>query len=562
MKVSIPREEIDRIMKQYECSEGRAIKAYLDAHELSKAVMEEELSRQLGARKDLKDGKLTIYTPRQVKDHLDRYVIGQEEYKKRLAIAAAFHFSMIAYMEDIGEESSVKRFRKKNTIISGPSGSGKTYCAEVLGDLLEVPTLIVDATDYTEAGYVGKSADDMIRELIDMAPGANRQEQADFINRFGGIIFIDEIDKKAKDRQLMGHDISREGFQRAVLKLIERKFVPIDNPMSPVSHMREAMSSQRGALHRRKENMVSTENILFIVGGSFQRPQNDLESIVKERLKHSAGRLREDGSFMVMGFGHMKPKNEIRAMKNCYKEADADDYIRYGLIPELVGRTPIRSYVNLLSKNDLVRIMRDTKDSIIQQYVMEFKSFGIDLNIEDAAIEYVAEQVENKKTGARALVSVWERILTDFQFELPGSNFKDLLVDRKLCKAPKDALLKMLKRSPFVDYIENFKKEFGIELVMAPDAQGVVEKYAKKNHLQVSDALKILLKGASALNYMNIEGKFHVSKEMLENEKYFDDIFTKWHQEKSKETKEDTKEGKDAIQEITGDEKKTHPDTN
>jgi endopeptidase Clp ATP-binding regulatory subunit ClpX len=536
MKVSIPREEIDRIMKQYECSEGRAIKAYLDAQELSKTVMEEELTRLLGVRKDLKDKKITIFTPRQIKDHLDRYVIGQEEYKKRLSIAAAFHFAIINYLEEEIEVTGVKRFRKKNTIISGPSGSGKTYCAEVLGDLLEVPTLTVDATDYTEAGYVGKSADDMVRELIDMAPGANRREQADFINRNGGIIFIDEIDKKAKDRQLGGHDISREGFQRAVLKLVERKYVSIDNPMSPVSQMREVMN-QRGAAHRKRESMISTEKILFIVGGSFQRPHNDLEDIVKERLKHVDGKIRQDGSVMVMGFGAVQPKNEIRAMNNFYKEAETDDYIKFGIIPELVGRIPIRSYVNLLSKNDLVRIMRDTEDSIINQYIIEFKAFGIEIVIDDAAIEYVAELAENKKTGARALVSVWENILTDFQYELPGSNFKDLIVSAELCRAPKDALLKMLKRSPFVDYVERFKLEYGIDLTLGPDVQSYIEEYAAKNNMQVSEALNRLLKGASALNYMNVEGKFEITEKMLEDGKYFDEIFTKWHQKRSKKVR-------------------------
>lgn len=543
MKISVPREEIERIMKQYECSEGRAIKAYLDAQELSKTVMEEELTRLLGARKDLKDKKITIFTPQQIKDHLDRYVIGQEEYKKRLSIAAAFHFAIIDHLEEEIEDKGVKRFRKKNTIISGPSGSGKTYCAEVLGDLLEVPTLIVDATDYTEAGYVGKSADDMVRELIDMAPGANRREQADFINRYGGIIFVDEIDKKAKDRQLIGHDISREGFQRAVLKLVERKYVSVDNPMSPVSQMKEVMS-QRGAAHRRRENMISTEKILFIVGGSFQRPTNDLESIVKERLKHVSGKVREDGSIMVMGFGSLQPEAEIRAMHNCYKEADTDDYIKFGLIPELVGRIPIRSYVNLLSKNDLIRIMRDTEDSIINQYIMEFKSFNIELIIEDAAIDYIAELAENKKTGARALVSVWENILTDFQYELPGSNFKELVVTEKLCRAPKDALLKMLKRSPFVDYVERFKQEYGIDLVLGPEVQDYIEEYAVRNNIQVSEALLQLLKRASALNYMNIKGKFEITKKMVTDSTYFDEIFTKWYRKRNRKENRGTRKEK------------------
>ena len=540
MKVSIPREEIDRIMKQYECDEQQAIKAYLEARKVSDEVFDEELTRQLGPKGGSEEWKTPVFSPRHIKAHLDKYVIGQEKYKKRLAIASSFHFAILKYLDEHAKETTVKRFRKKNTIIAGPSGSGKTYCAEVLGDLMEVPTLIVDATDYTEAGYVGKSADDMIRELIDVAPGGSRQEKANFVSRYGGIIFIDEIDKKAKDRNLVGHDISREGFQRAVLKLIERKHVSIDNPYSPVSQFKEAMRQQHGKA-RFQENMISTEKILFIVGGSFQRPHADLETIVRERIKHKTGRIKEDGSFMVMGFGSEK-ENDKQTILNYYKEANSDDYIQFGLLPELVGRIPIRSYVNLLSKNDLVRIMRDTEDSIIHQYALEFKAFGINVNIDDRAIEYVAELAENKKTGARALVSVWENILTDFQYELPGSNFNELTISEDLCKTPQDALLKMLKRSPFVDFVQGFKREYGIELVMDSGVEAYVENHAKENEMQISDALKKLLKGASSLNYMNLKGKFKVTVKMLEDPKYFDNLFTKWYQKAHKEGKEGKEE--------------------
>ncbi len=530
MKVQIPREEIDRVMKQYECTESQAIKAYLDARSASKEAFEYELRVQLGSKKENGTWQVPILTPREIKAHLDKYVVGQEEYKKRLSIAAAFHFAILRHMDESTEDSPVKRFRKKNTIIAGPSGSGKTYSAEVLGDLLEMPTLVVDATDYTEAGYVGKSADDMIRELIDVAPGHTRQEQADFVNKHGGIIFIDEIDKKAKDRSLIGHDISREGFQRAVLKLIERKYISIENPMSPASHFRDAFNKGREKDPRKQKNMITTERILFIVGGSFHRPHNDLESIVKDRIKHEGGRIKEDGSFMVVGFGSNEQGKKGRTIESGYKEANADDYIRFGLIPELVGRIPIRSHVNLLSKNDLVRIMRDTEDSIIHQYTLEFKAFGIELKIEESAIQYIAKLAENKKTGARALVSVWENILTDFQFELPSSNFKELIVTEELCRTPKDALLEMLKRSPFVDYVESFRKEYGIELELDEEVEAYVENYAREHKLQVSTALKHLLKQAPTLNYMNVKGKFKITLEMLENDNYFSDLFTAWFQ--------------------------------
>lgn len=538
MQISVPRKDIEEISQRYNCSQEDAAKAYLTAQDRAKEAFSETLTDMLGARADGEAEESPIravkaFTPKEIKQHLDKYVIGQEEYKKRICIAASYHFAMIAYLREHPKDAKVKRFRKKNTMIAGPSGSGKTYCAEVLGDLLEVPTLIIDATDYTEAGYVGKSADDMIRELIDLAPGNSREEQAQFVAKNGGIIFVDEIDKKAKDGTLIGHDISREGFQRSVLKLIERKLIPIDNPYSPASQIQEAMERQQGKQNVKKEKMISTENVLFVLGGSFERNVEKLEEIIKKRVEHK-GNVREDGSVVIRGFDLEKKESdgekEKEKFKNYFKDAAADDYIRFGLLPELVGRVPIRTFVNLLSKNDLVRIMTDTEDSILTQYKTEFAVFGIDLEITDDAIDHVAEVGENSKTGARALVSVWENILTDFQFELPGSNFKKLRIGRDVCERPKDMLLKMLEKSPFVDYIENFRKEYGIELVLAEDIQNYIEAVAKDRNTEVSATIKGFLDGASALNYMNQKGPFEVTRAMLDDPKYFDNLFTDWHE--------------------------------
>ncbi|MEW6263048.1 MAG: AAA family ATPase [Thermodesulfobacteriota bacterium] len=539
MKVSIPRETIERIMAEYGVDEAMATRVHLDAQEKAGEAYRRHLSTRFGRGPQWNEPdrkfEVRLHTPKEIKAHLDKFVIGQEEYKKRVSIAAAYHFAMLRHMHDHPDQTRVRRFRKKNTITAGPSGSGKTYCIEVLGDLLEVPTLIVDATDYTEAGYVGKNADDMIRELIDLAPGSSRPEQAAFVSRHGGLIFIDEIDKKAKDGRLIGHDISREGFQRAVLKLIERKLVPIDNPYSPASQIQEAMNRQRGIEPEPLANMISTEKILFILGGSFERPQDNLETLVRQRQAHHRGRFNEEGGFVIQGFTLEDSLSRSDKYRNYYAEATADDFIRFGLIPELVGRSPIRTFVNLLSKNDLVRIMNDTEDSILDQYAMEFSLFGIEAAFTPEAIDYVAEVAENQRTGARALVSVWENMLTDFQFELPGSNFTRLVIDRNLCERPKDALLDMLEKSPFVDFTEGFRREYGLELVLEDDAQEYIEAYARREGLQVSEATNRLLKNASALNYMNVGARFTVTKVMLTEPNYFERLFTEWHQAQKKE---------------------------
>ena len=537
MKISIPKETIEKIVSEYNCTKEEAIKAYLDAQDKANEAFQSELSRSLGSRKKVSEEEVTVktYTPLEIKAYLDKYVIGQEEYKKRLSIAAAYHFAMVKYLHEHPENTGVKRFRKKNTVTAGPSGSGKTYCAEILGDILKVPTLIIDATDYTEAGYVGKNADDMVRELIDMAQGNTRKEKAHFINQYGGLIFIDEIDKKAKETNLIGHDISREGFQRSVLKLIERKLIPIENPYSPASQLQELMDKRKPEESDKKDNMLSTENILFILGGSFQRGQNSLDNIVKKRINHK-GQLSEDDTLVIEGFTTRKDGKNKKELKRYYKEAVEEDFIKFGLLPEIVGRAPVRTFVNPLSKNDLIRIMKETEDSILNQYTLEFSLFDIKIDFTDEAIDYVADLAENKQTGARALVSVWENILTDFQAEVPGTNYKELIVTRELCEKPRDILLAMLEKSPFLDYIEFFRKEYGIELILDDSVQKYIEEYAKVNNMELSKTIKTLLAGASALNYMNLNSPFRITKEILEDDKYFDKLFTQWYKEKEKQT--------------------------
>ena len=292
--------------------------------------------------------------------------------------------------------------------------------------------------------------------------------------------------------------------------------------------MQEAIERQKGKKQEKKDKLISTANILFVLGGSFERRKDNLESIIKKRIKHG-GRTRGDDSFIVEGFLPHETDGHKKNFKSYIKLADADDYINFGLLPELVGRAPIRTFVNLLSKNDLIRIMTDTEDSILTQYKMEFSLFNIDLQITDEAIDYVAEIAQNKKTGARALVSVWEDILTDFQFELPGTNFAELKVTRELCERPRDIVLEMLEKSPFVDYVEGFKKEYGIDLVLNEEIQHYIEKIAEREKMEVAATIKKLLAGASALNYMNHQGPFKITKEMIDNPKYFDKLFIDWY---------------------------------
>ena len=276
------------------------------------------------------------------------------------------------------------------------------------------------------------------------------------------------------------------------------------------------------------DTMISTENILFILGGSFDRLQNNLETIIENRVVHK-NNLSKDNVPKIRGFT-AAPEEELdnRNSKNYIKEAIGDDYIKFGLIPEIVGRFPVRTYVNRLSKNNLVRIMKDTEDSILNQYELEFELFGIEVQFTDESISYVAELAENSKVGARALVNIWEDILTEFQFELPGKSIKHLSISEELCRKPKDELLKMLKISPFEDFIDYFQREYGILLSFEDEAINFILERSSLDNLQVTEILNRALFGAHALTYMHIEGKFTIIKGMLENPKYFDNMFSTW----------------------------------
>jgi len=286
------------------------------------------------------------------------------------------------------------------------------------------------------------------------------------------------------------------------------------------------MELQQGKTDK-KEKMISTENILFILGGSFERNVESLETIVKRRILQN---LPDDEENMriINGFGTSQSEELERSYKSYHKEATVNDYIKFGLLPELVGRTPIRTFVNRLSKNDLIRIMEDTEDSIITQYKVEFQLFDIKLEVTSDAINYIAEEADSKKTGARALVSVLESILTEYQFQLPGANFKTLVVDEELCRHPSDNILKLFERSPFVDYVQTFKLSYGIQLILGEGVQEYVKQYAKEHNQEITKSLRELLKGAVSLNYMNFQGTFEVTVPMLEDKKYFDNLFLDW----------------------------------
>src|SRR6266516_3419298 len=441
------------------------------------AAAEEEEKPEKAIYKDFEFNLL----PRDIKAHLDRFVIKQDEAKKVLSIAVCDHYNHANYLRRLEKEDAARaeetEYAKQNVILVGPTGVGKTYLIKHIADLIKVPFVKADATKFSETGYVGGDVEDLVRELVQKADGDVNLAQF-------GIIYIDEIDKIASAANLIGRDVSGRGVQTTLLKLMEETEVPVRSMNDLQAQLQAAFEFQKRG--KAKRETINTRHILFVVSGAF------------ERLKQQLSRRISQGQ---IGFS----AEPVKVMDNeLFQYVTTQDFVEYGFEPEFIGRLPVRVVCEDLDADDLYKIMKFSEGSLLRQYERAFRAYGIEISFDEEALRLIAEAAAKEKTGARGLLTVFEKLFRDYKYHLAGSGLSQLRVSAELVREPKRVLDRLMAEGHKLEaqtlevgvrqFAERFKSEHGLQLVFDESAVRRLVERAQAERMTMDDLCAHLFK--------------------------------------------------------------------
>jgi endopeptidase Clp ATP-binding regulatory subunit ClpX len=441
-------------------------------------------------------------TPRQVKEHLDRFVIKQDEAKKVLAITVCDHYH---HVRAAVQGKSVANYIKQNVLVMGPTGVGKTYLVKCLAELIGVPMVRADATKFTETGSVGGDVEDLVRDLVTQAEGDKEVAQY-------GIVYLDEVDKLASSSVGMGRDVSGRGVQTNLLKLMEETEVPLRSQTDLQSQLQAAMEFQKRGGKVKKET-INTRHILFIVSGAFDK----LPEIVKRRLSKSE-------------IGFAAAARPSAKTEEVLAEATTRDLIEYGMEPEFVGRLPVRVACSALKVDDLFAILKQSEGSLIHQYEEAFRAYGIEVMFTDDGLRAIAKLAAEEQTGARGLVTVAERVLRPFKFELPGSGVRRFVVHETLVLGPEAELRRILSDGKYEErlvmgeiarqFAPRFEEKHALGLELTPDAIDALVEGALQSGANMRDHCALIFKdfefGLKLVSKNSGQTRFTIDRSVIE----------------------------------------------
>ena len=502
---------MDKIPKHQEIQKD--IKEFLEKKYGAKVAFQEpdfigsKEGVRTGDEDDITDINLDL-KPEQLQDYLKLYVVNQDEAIEILSTKICTHFHRMHYEKKNPQNEEIVGQVKSNILLIGPTGVGKTYLVKLIAKKIGVPFVKGDATKFSETGYVGGDVEDLVRDLVAEAKGNIKIAEY-------GIIYIDEIDKIASSRGHWGPDVSRTGVQRNLLKLMEETDVDLKVPHDLASQMEAVLETQKTGKAPRKK--INTKNILFVVSGAF----NNLDQIVKRRLKTNKIGFSDENRKVFKGEEYMD-------------FVCAEDLIEYGFESEFVGRLPVIGKLRELGVDGLFQILQNPRSAVISSKKRDFKSYNIDLDFDEDALQIIAERADKEKTGARGLVSVMEKLLLSFENKLPSTNIKKLKVTKEVVHNSGSVLQEMI----YDETLANFQREFLVKHSVVVEFTAGARSRLKTLAGKGKDLKKYLETNFADYGYglklTNAEN-FKITSEVLKNPKvYLDTLIKKTYRENKK----------------------------